>query len=322
MSRRKIGQEELMFKARGATSQSSLDELARLIDWAPLARELDGIHSASKGEPAWPPLASFKALLIAVWYDLSDVKLAEALDDRASFRRFCGFSSSDLTPERTAFVRFRKELVARGLDKTLFDAVTCQLKAKAVTVKTGTLIDATVIASASHQDGDAKWSAHRTRKAVQWPMLRQAKLPETLPSPPRNLKAAHRSHYTASKHMLVPMLIRHLSKSYPLLPEMFTMIGRAMLPYRTIQVPFMRTAPIEARLLPPQLKPRADFLKSFKPASGDVLGIMLYKSLRIGIIACNAFAAGSRRSSARGSEVTACAGCDGVDWPKLLFKFA
>src|SRR5215831_20187222 len=67
-------------------------------------------------------------------------------------------------PERTAFVRFRKELVVRGLDKTLFDVVTCQLKAKAVTVKTGTFIDATLIASASHQDGDAKWSAHRTRK--------------------------------------------------------------------------------------------------------------------------------------------------------------
>jgi hypothetical protein len=55
MSRRKVGQEELVFKARGATRQSSLDELASLIDWAPLARELDGIHSASKGEPAWPP---------------------------------------------------------------------------------------------------------------------------------------------------------------------------------------------------------------------------------------------------------------------------
>jgi transposase, IS5 family len=166
MSRRKIGQEELVFKARGAMRQSSLDELVRLIDWTPLARELDGINSASKGEPAWPPLALFKALLIAVWHDLSDVKLAEALDDRASFRRFCGFSSTDLTPERTAFVRFRKELVVRGLDKTLFDAVTRQLKAKAVTIKTGTLIDATVIASASHQDSDAKWSAHRTRKAV------------------------------------------------------------------------------------------------------------------------------------------------------------
>jgi transposase, IS5 family len=166
MSRRKIGQEELVFKARGAAHQSSLDELARLIDWAPLARELDGIHSASKGEPAWPPLALFKALLIAVWHDLSDVKLAEALDDRASFRRFCGFSSNETTPERTVFVRFRNELVVRGLNKALFDSVTCQLKAKTVTVKTGTLIDATVIASASHQDDEAKWAAHRTRKAV------------------------------------------------------------------------------------------------------------------------------------------------------------
>jgi len=29
----------------------------------------------SKGEPAWPPLALFKAMLVSVWYDLSDVKL-------------------------------------------------------------------------------------------------------------------------------------------------------------------------------------------------------------------------------------------------------
>jgi IS5 family transposase len=32
-------------------------------------------------------------MLIAVWYGISDVKLAEALADRASFRRFCGFST-------------------------------------------------------------------------------------------------------------------------------------------------------------------------------------------------------------------------------------
>lgn len=40
-------------------------------------------------------------MLLAIWYDLSDVKLAEALDDRASFRRFCGFSRSEATPERS-----------------------------------------------------------------------------------------------------------------------------------------------------------------------------------------------------------------------------
>ena len=95
----------------------------------------------------------FKALLLSIWYDLSDVKLADALDDRASFRRFCGFSSTEATPERTAFVRFRKLLVADGLDGSLFDAVTAQLSAKAVTVKIGTLVDVTIIASASEEDG-------------------------------------------------------------------------------------------------------------------------------------------------------------------------
>jgi IS5 family transposase len=50
-------------------------------------------------------LALFKAILIAAWHELSDVRLVEALDDRASFRRFCGFSAHEPTPERTAFVR-------------------------------------------------------------------------------------------------------------------------------------------------------------------------------------------------------------------------
>jgi IS5 family transposase len=105
-------------------------------------------------------------MLIAVWYDLSDVKLAEALDDRSSFRRFCGFASQEPTPERSAFVRLRKELVTRGLDKGLFEEVTRQLKAKAVRVKTGTLVDATVIASASEGDEDARWSGHQKRRAI------------------------------------------------------------------------------------------------------------------------------------------------------------
>jgi transposase, IS5 family len=44
--------------------------------------------------------------------------------------------------------------------------VTGQLRAKAITVKTGTLVDATVIASASHKDSEAAWSKHRRRRAV------------------------------------------------------------------------------------------------------------------------------------------------------------
>lgn len=148
MAHRRIGQERFDFGA-GARPASSLDSLAELIDWRPVAALLEPLYRAIKGEPAWPPVAMFRALLLSVWYDLSDVKLAEALDDRASFRRFCGFAGNEATPERTAFVRCRRTLVAHGLDTALFDAVTRQLKAKAVTVKVGTLVDATIIASAS-----------------------------------------------------------------------------------------------------------------------------------------------------------------------------
>lgn len=165
MAYRSIGQESLGI-APLSRSSSSLDKLSELIDWRPIATLLKPLYPAIKGEPAWPPLAMFKALLLAVWYDLSDVKLAEALDDRASFRRFRGFSGSEATPERTAFVRYRKALIAHGLDRRLFETVTAELKAKAVTVKMGTLVDATIIASASEADHDGHWVKHKGRAAV------------------------------------------------------------------------------------------------------------------------------------------------------------
>ena len=167
MARRQIGQERLRIGVEKALGRTSLDEMSALIDWVAIDRRLAGIYAAAKGEPAWPPLALFRALLLAVWHDLSDVKLAEALEDRASFRRFCGFSGTEATPERTAFVRFRAELVRRGVDRALFEAVTRQLEAKGVTVQTGTLVDATLIASASiRHDDEARWAGHRSRKPV------------------------------------------------------------------------------------------------------------------------------------------------------------
>ena len=71
----------------------------------------------------------FQALLLSMWYDLSNVKLAEALDDRASFRTFRGVSITEATPERKEFVRFRKAPIAHNLDRLLFTTVTEQLNA-------------------------------------------------------------------------------------------------------------------------------------------------------------------------------------------------
>ena len=100
MAHRRIGQERLGFGREQANPASPLDEMSKLIGWTEVARTLGDIYTAAKGEHGWPPLALFKALLLATWYDLSDVKLAEAVADRASFRRFCGFSATEPTPER------------------------------------------------------------------------------------------------------------------------------------------------------------------------------------------------------------------------------
>lgn len=173
MARRRIGQEQLNLESDHRRQSGSLDEVAALIDWSAIDQVLSPIYASAKGEQAWPPLSLFKALLLAVWYDLSDVKLAEAIEDRASFRRFCGFASHEPTPERTAFVRFRRELVMRSLERVLFEAVTNQLDAKGMIVRTGTLVDATLIASASIKaDDEARWAgpAARSRSMATKPM--------------------------------------------------------------------------------------------------------------------------------------------------------
>jgi IS5 family transposase len=165
MARRKIGQEQLGFE-RAKERATSLDELMSALDFSVPAELLAQVYAAAKGEPAWPPLSLFKALLLATWYDLSDVALAEALADRASFRRFCGFSRDEATPERTAFVRFRRVLVERGLDRLLFEGITRQLEDKGAAVRKGTLIDATIIASASKGDREARWAKHKRKGPV------------------------------------------------------------------------------------------------------------------------------------------------------------
>jgi len=275
MPRRLIGQEVFRFGAE-AGRRSCLEELRALIEWSVIERLLDPIHCAAKGEPAWPPLALFKALLIAVWHDLSDVKLSEALEDRASFRRFCGFSTTETTPERTAFVRFRKQLLACGLDKELFNEVTRQLKAKAVKVKTGTLVDATVIASASRQDSEAAGL---------------------------DTEAARRS--TASRRMWAPTPRQLSSKNSQSHLATFMTVVLDIAPCRTIPVTSTPIAATAVRSSPQRCWPRVVPRRSCRPGlGGGQVTIRCARSVA-GIIACSASVAELRRSLEPGNAVMA-----------------
>jgi IS5 family transposase len=124
---------------------------------------------SKQGRKGYPSLMMFKALLLQQWYGLSDPGLEEALLDRLSFRRFCGFSLEDATPDETTFVRFRAALAERGLAEKVFDEVARQLEKQGLILKTGTLIDASLVASSVAKPGgkagagsaldlDARWT--------------------------------------------------------------------------------------------------------------------------------------------------------------------
>lgn len=170
MGERRVGEASFAeaFVAPGVGANERLERIAGLLDWRRLERLLKPARS-SLGQKGYPALSLFKALLLQQWYGLSDPGLEEALLDRLSFRRFCGFSLSDKTPDETTFVRFRAALAERGISQALFVEVNRQFDDWGLVVKSGTLIDASLIAASvsrppegsgakSARDPDAAWT--------------------------------------------------------------------------------------------------------------------------------------------------------------------
>lgn len=132
----------------GLGRNARLERIAALFDWAPLEEIASRVRSGETGRPPYPPLAMLKALLLAQWYGLSDPALEEALGDRVSFRRFCGLALDGATPDETTLCRFRGALKDADLGEALFTEVSRQLESKGLILKTGSLVDATLIEAA------------------------------------------------------------------------------------------------------------------------------------------------------------------------------
>jgi IS5 family transposase len=92
------------------------------------------------------------------------------LSDRLSFRRFVGLALADPVPDHSTLSRFRAELVRRGLSERLLAELNRQLDAKGLMVKSGTLIDASLVEADGRRprqgepvegrsDRDATWNA-------------------------------------------------------------------------------------------------------------------------------------------------------------------
>ena len=150
MTYRQVGQASFAdaLVSRRRKGSPVLKRIHELVDWSAVDLVLRGLPEPDRGPPSYPRLVMFKALLLQQWYGLSDPGLEEALDDRASFRGFCGFVLDDETPDHATIWRFREVLQRTGLDERLFAEILHQIDGRGLVLRQGTLIDASLIPAA------------------------------------------------------------------------------------------------------------------------------------------------------------------------------
>lgn len=128
-------------------SNARLEAMHASVDWSPIAVLCQGIRVAVTGRTPYPSLPMLKALVLQGAYDLSDAALEEALSDRLSFRKFCGFGLEDGTPDATTILRFRHAAAKAGALAAALAEINRQFERKGLILKKGTLIDATLVAA-------------------------------------------------------------------------------------------------------------------------------------------------------------------------------
>ena len=106
------------------------------------------------------------------WFNLADEACEEALYDSASLRRFAGIDlGREPVPDATTMLKFRRLLNEHKLGEQLFAKVGEVLQQGGFKLKTGTIVDATIIgapSSTKNADNARDPEMHQTKKGRQW----------------------------------------------------------------------------------------------------------------------------------------------------------
>jgi hypothetical protein len=106
------------------------------------------------------------------WFNLSDPQAEDAIYDSEAIRRFAPVElGDDVVPDETTILRFRHLLEQHRLTAAIFDAVKELLTAKRLLLKSGTIVDATIIAAPSstkNADQARDPEMKQTRKRNAW----------------------------------------------------------------------------------------------------------------------------------------------------------
>ena len=109
------------------------------------------------GRPPMPLETMLRVYFLQNWHALSDPMAEETLYDSEAMRRFAGIElGDDRIPDETTILNFRHLLERHGLTEALFEEVNAHLADTGITLRSGTLVDATIIDAPSSTKNKAK----------------------------------------------------------------------------------------------------------------------------------------------------------------------
>ena len=107
---------------------------------------------------------------VQLFYNLSDPATEEMLYEIESVRRFTGIRLEKV-PDETTILNFRRRLERHELGRRLFDVIKAHLAQHGLTLKEGTIVDASIISAPSstkNAEGERDPEMHQTKKGNEW----------------------------------------------------------------------------------------------------------------------------------------------------------
>ena len=142
-------------------------QINTLIDWKPFISIINLHYTKGKsatGKPSYSGLLLFKMSLLQTWYGLSDYEVEDRINDSISFSYFCGLTIDSVAPDHSTLSRFRSIMTKAKAYEPLFKEINRQLEAHNIIVKTGAIIDASVIDTPLKPKGKSKHEVTEDRE--------------------------------------------------------------------------------------------------------------------------------------------------------------
>jgi len=139
-------------KKKVTRREQFLAEMNHVIPWAPLVALIAPYYPTAgrRGRPPMPLERMLRIYFLQHWFNLSDPAAEDALYDSETMRRFVGVDlGEDAFPDETTILHFRHLLERHRLTEQVFAAVETLLSAKGMLLKTGTIVDATMVSAPS-----------------------------------------------------------------------------------------------------------------------------------------------------------------------------